>query len=203
MELKHYIGVDVSKATLDIVVCEQGQVIFRTQSENNKKSIAKTVKELRRLPSFSMMQSVFCMEHTGIYCHHLLDYLYSCKTSVWLESATRIKKSQGLTRGKDDQVDAERIAQYAYTFRARMQLWQPTREEIKKLKQLITMRDRLVNGLTQLTTPIQENQDFLDKELVKLEKRVFKSTLQAMKKDLKEIERLIDEVIDTDPQLKQ
>ena len=203
MDLKHFIGVDVSKATLDLVVCEQDNVVYQTQLENTKKSIAKVIKALRKLDGFSMNQSVFCMEHTGIYCHHLLDYLHQCKANIWLESATRIKKSQGLTRGKDDSLDAARISNYAFTHRNRLQLWHPGRNEIIKLKQLITMRDRLKNCLKRIQTPMEENKLFLDKEAIKLEKSLFKDSVKALKKDLKSIEYCIDELIDQDPRLKQ
>lgn len=203
MELTHYIGVDISKNTLDFAVCKQGEIILQLQEENNKKGISKVVKQLRNLPGFAMTQSVFCMEHTGIYNYHLQEYLQACKSHVWLETALRIKQSQGMLRGKNDQVDAVRIAEYAYTFREKIRLWKPVGDTIKQLKLLITMRERLVNGITQLTTPLEENRNFMDKDLAKMERKAFKNTISAMKKDLKQVEKSIDEIIDQDPDLKK
>src|SRR4029079_19682638 len=79
MELKHYVGIDVSKATLDFAVCKEGNIILQLQCENNKKGIFKAVKQFRQLDGFSMTTTVFCMEYTGIYSNHLLEYLLSCK----------------------------------------------------------------------------------------------------------------------------
>src|SRR5690606_558776 len=128
MEIKHYVGVDVSKNTLDFAVVQEGNVIGQYQCENSKKSIGQLVKQLRNLPGFAMTTSLFCMEYTGIYNNVLLDYLLSCKSLIWLESAVQIKQSQGITRGKSDVIDAVRIAEYAFVFKAKMRLWTPVRD---------------------------------------------------------------------------
>lgn len=198
MELNHYVGIDVSKLTLDFSVCENGTIIFRISTENNKKGISKAVKQFRLLKDFSMKHSVFCMEHTGIYNYHLLDYLQSSKSLIWLESAMRIKKSQGLTRGKDDKMDADRIAKYCHTYRKKMQLWQPPREEIRNLKHLLTIRERLVKGIKQLATPKEENALFINQKMSKLEKKIVQRSLKAMEKDLEAVEELIQQQIDKD-----
>ena len=44
-----------------------------------------------------------------------------------LENATRIKFSDGLARGKDDKVDAYRIAKYAYRYAENLPTYQPKR----------------------------------------------------------------------------
>lgn len=203
MELKYYIGVDVSKKKLDMALLVQGKVVAKLECENTKKGIGQAVKSLRKVPGFGMTQSVFCMEHTGIYCQPLLDFLFSCKSKIWLESAMQIKKSQGLSRGKTDQIDAERIALYAYTFKNRMQLWQPPRKEVLRLRHLLTMRDRLVNSMVRITQPLQENEEFMEAGLAKMERAAFKSTIKGMKKDLQAIEDQIQELIDQDDHLKR
>lgn len=203
MELKYYIGVDVSKKKLDMALLVQGKVVAKLQCENTKKGIGQAVKSLRKVPGFGMAHSVFCMEHTGIYCQPLLDFLFSCKSKIWLESAMQIKKSQGLSRGKTDQIDAERIALYAYTFKNRMQLWQPPRKEVLRLRHLLTMRDRLVNSMVRITQPLQENKEFIEAGLAKMERAAFKSTIKGMKKDLQAIEDQIQELIEQDDHLKR
>ena len=203
MEFNHYVGVDISKETLDFALCSQGQIILKLQSENSKNGITQVVKKLRKVEGFTMTASLFCMEHTGVYNYHLQEYLQACKSKIWLESALRIKQSQGMTRGRNDQVDAERIVQYAYTFRERAKLWQPQDDLIKKVKVLITMRDRLQSSIKQLTVPLEENTAFMDKELSRMEKHGFSNTLKALKKDLALAEKTLNETIDSDAQLKE
>ncbi|HEV7423727.1 MAG TPA: IS110 family transposase [Candidatus Paceibacterota bacterium] len=203
MELKHYVGIDVSKSTLDFAVFGNGQIILQLQCENTKKSIVKAAKQLRQLSGFGMTSSVFCMEYTGIYNNHLLDYLLSCKSHVWLESALQIKQSQGIKRGKTDAIDAARIAEYAFTFKSKMRLWNPPREEVKKLRALIIMRDRIVNSIKKLKVPVKENSTFVNKEFALLEAKLMRSSIAAMEKTLVRIEKEITELIKKDPALKQ
>jgi len=49
----------------------------------------------------------------------------------WLENPT----SSGITRGKNDRVDAQRIAEYAMRFADRLRACKPA-EDLKRLKQL-------------------------------------------------------------------
>ena len=203
MELKHYVGIDVSKATLDFAVCSEGKIILQLECENNKKGIVKAVKQLRQIEGFAMTTSVFCMEYTGIYNNHLLDYLLSSKSCIWLESALRIKQSQGRIRGKNDSIDATRIADYAFTHNKKMRLWNPPRKEVKKLRSLITMRDRIVKSMKELKVPVKENSSFVDKEFAQLESTIMKSSIASMEKTIEKIEKEINLLIKQDPALKQ
>jgi transposase len=203
MELKHYVGIDVSKATLDFAVCSEGKIILQLQCENNKKGIVKTVKQLRQIPDFGMTSTVFCMEYTGIYNNLLLDYLLSCKASIWLETALQIKHSQGMKRGKTDAIDAARIAEYSFVHKHKMRLWNPPRKEVKRLRKLITMRGRLVNSVKELKTPVKENIGFVEKDIAQMEASIMKNSIAAMEKAIEKIEMEIHELIRKDPLLKQ
>ena len=203
MEIKHYVGVDVSKNTLDFALIHEGIVMDQFQCENNKKSISQLIKQLRRVAGFSMTTTLFCMEYTGVYNNVLLDYLLACKSPIWLESALQIKQSQGLTRGKSDEIDAVRIAQYAFLFRSKMKLWTPPREELNKLRALIVVRDRVVNGIKELSVRMKENARFVTKEIRQMEAQVMKRSLAALEKTLQDIDEQIKRLIKSDPALKQ
>jgi transposase len=203
MRLKHFVGIDVSKNTLDFYVRNeqnQGQCF---NCENSKKGINGIIKQLRKIPGFKVSETVFCMEHTGVYNNPLLESLYSIKANIWLESAIRIKQSQGMWRGKNDKIDAQRIADYAFIHKQQMKPWEPQRDAVLKLKNLITMRDRLVNGIKQFKQPLKEHVDFQAAAITKLEQKAFKGTVAAMEKDLKAVEKMIKELIDKDNNLKE
>lgn len=203
MELKHYVGIDVSKLTLDFAVCMEGKIILQLQCENNKKGIVKAVKQFRQIEGFAMTTSLFCMEYTGIYNNRLLEYLLSCKSHIWLETALQIKQSQGMKRGKTDSIDAARIAEYAFIHKHKMRLWSPPRKEVKRLRTLITMRDRLVNSLKELKTPMKENTEFLEKDIVQMEALIMKGSIAAMERSIEKAEKEIHELIRKDASLKQ
>ena len=53
----------------------------------------------------------------------LLNYLHTKKADVWLEQASQIKSSMGISREKNDKVDSQRIGLYAYKNREDVKLW--------------------------------------------------------------------------------
>src|SRR5690606_34862387 len=55
----------------------------------------------------------FCFEHTGNYGLLLSSILQSQGFTYTAVPAMEVKKSMGITRGKTDQVDARRLAEYA------------------------------------------------------------------------------------------
>ena len=203
MQITHYVGIDVSKDTLDYSVCYQGQIINRGQVFNSLKGAGRLLSNLRKIEGLALSATVFCMEFTGVYNNILLEKLVAAKCKICLEPAMRIKKSQGMARGKNDKVDADRIADYAYTYREKLRLYIPEKEELKKLKQLIAMRERLVDTRVRLKVPIKENKAFLDKALAKMEERAFKASIKAIEADLEAIEQMIEEHIDSHSEIRQ
>jgi transposase len=201
MNYKHYIGIDVSKLWLDFTVVKQSQIMFQMQAENSLKGIQTFIKKLKMEKGFEWEHALFCMEHTGIYNNHLLDFFTKKKANVCLESGMQIKQSSGLQRGKNDKVDAERIAMYAYKNRDELKLWKPKREILKQLKHLTTLRARLINVSKQLKTPLKEITGYVEKKIHKHSGQLCKQTIKAVEKDLKNINNQIQQIINADPVL--
>ena len=104
-----FIGIDVSKETLDFALIVQNTVQFHLQVTNDKLGIEQFIKQVRKQnKEFSFVNSLFCMEHTGIYNNPLLNYLHQKQANIWLEQATQIKASMGVSREKKDVDDQSR-----------------------------------------------------------------------------------------------
>jgi transposase len=202
MNYNFFIGIDVSKKTLDFAVFKDKDLLFKWTGENDEPGIKKFWAQLKLQQGFGVNEAVFCMEHTGIYNQHLLSFLYSKKAFVCLEAAVHIKLSSGLQRGKTDQVDAIRIAQYAYKNRTELRLWQPKREVIQQLKHLLALRSRLINARKQLTVAINEIIGF-DKSRASECKKLCKASLKSLEEDIKHVELKMDQVIASDEELKR
>lgn len=98
-----FIGIDISKATLDFAVVVANKLLFHFQSTNDKAGIGAFIKHLKtQCPNATFNNSLYCMEHTGIYNNHLLNFLHSKQAKVWLEHPIHIKESSGMIRGKND-----------------------------------------------------------------------------------------------------
>jgi transposase len=116
MDFYYFVGIDVAKDTLDwAVYTQQHGIVLSTHTANSLKGIKDALTQFKALSGWKSAQSIFCMEHTGIYNAHLLEALYDSKCPIWLESSLQIKQAGGMQRGKTDKVDAQRIAQYART----------------------------------------------------------------------------------------
>lgn len=203
MTIRYFIGVDVSKATLDWAVFDGKTTVLQIQSTNSPAAIGATVKLIKALPGFIGAESVCCLEHTGIYCAHLLSSLYKLKLPIWLESSLQIKKAGGLQRGKSDTIDAVRIAEYAFRFRDKLCLWQPPRPVLQKLAALSALRQRLLRVRQQLQQPIQEQQSFVEKSLQKQLTKNCLASLKAINADLANAEKQINTLIQSDERLKE
>lgn len=194
MEYNYYVGCDVSKNELDFAIYKGNAFAFHREIENNSKAIDAFFQELKQLPDFDLTSTVVCMEHTGIYNNPLLEYLHKKQANICLESALQIKNSQGNLRGKNDKIDAIRIAEYAYTFRAKIKLWKPKREVIQQLARFSSDRTRLITAQKMLQTPLNESKVFSSSKLHKASFKLFSNTLKSIKKDLEKIDVAIKEV---------
>ena len=135
------------------------------------------------------------------YNAHILDQLVAHQLPTWLESSLHIKQAGGLHRGKSDSLDAQRIAEYAYSFQDRMRLWQPPRQLLQELVILSALRQRLLLVWQQLQVPVNEQAAFVSTRLQKQLTRHCQASLKAINADLEQVNRQMDELIHQDQQL--
>lgn len=203
METVYFLGIDISKKTFQAALTLDGVAMFEMEVENSPKQIKEYFQELKRKFSFSFSQLMVCLEHTGIYTYPVLDYLFRAEIKVCLEPALQIKQSQGMKRGKNDQIDARRIAQYAYKNRNELRLWRPQRETIQRLKALLVLRERLIKTKVQIETPINETKEFIEESIRKAIAKNCKHTITALKKDILQVENEIQLLVKGDIQIKE
>ncbi|WP_017729711.1 IS110 family RNA-guided transposase [Nafulsella turpanensis] len=202
MKFSFFIGVDISKKTLDFAARDLNQLLFHLKVENSASGL-KEFKAECRTREIDLQQSLICCEHTGIYSQCLLSLISKEAGAIWLESSLRIKRSIGLQRGKNDKVDAIRISEYALRFVDKALLWQPEREVLLELRQLVSLRKRLLKAKNALKVPLGEIEGFQNKKLVKELERLNKKPVEELKKQISEIEKKIRGLIKQDETLSQ
>jgi transposase len=202
MEINLFIGIDVSKKKLNYALVENAVIKIDYESVNSIRGIEGFIKEVNKQKGFDLTRAVFCMEYTGIYNNLLLAYLTEIKANIWLENPIHIKRTLGLVRGKNDEVDARRIALFAYRNSDKMKLWEPERKIIKMVKALSVVRRRIVKAKESLQVPLAELKGFIDKESIKNLKQACRASLTSLKNDLKKIDDKIIELIKSDEQLR-
>ena len=197
---EHYIGVDVSKNSLDIYALKGQEKLFYLRVSNDEKGFKVFAKECKK-HGIIPKKTLLCLENTGVYGYLLALWAVKNAYNVWVENAISIKRSLGLVRGKNDKVDAHRIALYAFRFEDKCKLWQPPRKAILVLKQLLTARKRLITAKQRLQTPLKEVVSFLSKKEQKEIEKSCKPALEGIKKSIKKIDEKIDEHIKKDTKI--
>lgn len=137
---ENFVGVDVSKKTLDVALYSQP---FSKENHlvvsNNKTGFVEFVKWLKK-KKISSKNMFLCMEHTGVYTYNFQDFLEKKEISYCLENALQIKRSMGIVRGKSDKIDAYRIAEYAYEKQHKLKETKRPSTILRKLQPLLTER---------------------------------------------------------------
>jgi transposase len=160
--VKYFVGIDVSKATFNYCLIYGGGKVINGKVSNNVESIQEFVSRIRKIEGFKLGYAIFGMEATGVYGLVLANTLAKMKAKVIVEPALRIRNSLGLMRGKNDKLDAARIARYLIKNLQELRLWLPRRKVIEGLSSLSTLRERMVKVRTIMSTPLNEDDGFID-----------------------------------------
>ena len=96
------------------------------------------------------------MEQTGSYNRYLEKVLLKRKAKIWQESPLQIVRTMGIQRGKDDKIDAYRIARYAFLHHCNFMPWEPAREIMVRLKYLNRLRSGLISCATTKMVSIKD-----------------------------------------------
>lgn len=201
MELNLFMGCDISQEKFNYCLRNSSGTLLEGCVENAAKPIKTWLNHLRKVHALKTEQILFCMEHTGVYASILLREL-ACRSSIiWLESAMNIKLSLGLQRGKNDRVDAQRIAEYAMRFKDKLRPWQPRREVLIKLQLLNRMRARLVKAKADLSKFNETAKRFLTKEESQLIIQGTKKSISTLIDEIQKADKQIEKLIQSDEQL--
>lgn len=149
---KFTLGVDVSKHTLDISCAELQQHIRINNSSEGFSHFLKWCRQLK----IDLADCFLVLEYTGGYEYKLLQFC-EAKAIVYARiPGLAIKNSMGITRGKNDRVDALRIAQYGEEKHKSLQASKPLNAAIIRLKELLSYRKRLIRENAGYKTSLAE-----------------------------------------------
>src|SRR6185436_18576095 len=112
-------------------------------------------------------------------------------------------KSLGLVRGKNDQIDAQRIVKY---LTVHMQDLKPTllpRTQIRHLQALVAQRKRLMDIKNKLVVPAKELDLLGDKTIIAQVMKSTKSAVKCIETQIKIVEKQIDTLIANDQLMQQ
>ena len=184
MNSPNFVGVDVSKATLDIGIHDQSACV---QIANQPGAIRQWLKQL---PTGSYLG----VESTGSYHQTLTRLAIAAGHTVFLLNARDLShyaRSLG-RRAKTDRLDAQLIARYLANEHTNLHPYRLPTEIQAQLDALVQRRHTVVVSATML------RQSFTHLTQVP---REFQTTLQSMEKLIAALDRRMQEVVERDPVL--
>lgn len=183
----YFIGVDVSKKKLDFCVMFENKVLREDVIANHPSAVTALIHQLEDEFGISNAQMLVCAEHTGQYTYPLVCACEAVECKLWLEHPSNIKYSSGVQRGKNDKIDAKRIAIYAARFEDKVRLYERPDQEIERLKQLEAERSLYVADLAKYKAQMKDQKEYMPES-------IYKEKAKRLKKLMKNLQEVIDSI---------
>lgn len=188
------LGVDVSKLTLDVHCIETNSHLKISNGTEGFKMLQKCCKE----QGINLKHSLIAMEYTGGYEYKLMQFCQTKGIRYCRIPGLAIKNSLGIVRGKNDKVDAKRIAQYATEKRSSLPLQNPINPSIVRLRHLLSFRKRLVRESAGYKATLQERKEMYSLKNTDILVRMMIKKIKANEVLIKKLETEMVSLIQAD-----
>ena len=199
---KFIIGIDVSKEKLDVCFTQTGSTILdEAIVENSTQAIKTSLNKFLKKNKTANEDVLICAEYTGQYTYPLSSVCNELSIDLWLENPAQIKYSSGVHRGKNDKLDARKIAEYADRHMDKAQLFTLPDKAIVSLKQLISERDMYVSDKAKYQGQLTDQKRFMDKDDYKRKEKRLKNLILELSEAIDQIDEQIKKLIDDNENL--
>ena len=201
-ERKNYLGIDVSKQWFDVsllVVLNHVKQPILTDRFDNTITGMKDFKAWLKSKAVSYDEnSLLVIENTGVYHRLIWRFCSTNNFQLHIGNAAHIKWSLGITRGKNDVIDSQRLCLYCYKQQDELKLTPSLNPAFMRLKDLMTSRSRLVAQLNSAKNYIKEIQCTNDKVLLTMLDKSHKAAIDGIKKSIIQVELMIEQIVQQD-----
>lgn len=198
-ERKNYLGIDVSKLWFDVsvmAVVDHAKQPLATERFDNTAPGMQAFKKWLKLQQVTYDQnSLLVIENTGVYHRLIWRFCSTHNLRLHIGNAAHIKWSLGITRGKNDVIDSQRLCVYCCKQADELKTTPALDPVFMKLKDLMSSRSRLVAQLHSTKNYIKEIQCTGDKTLLTMLDKAHKAALEGIKKSIVQIEGMIIQII--------
>lgn len=199
--MTHYIGIDVSKAKLDVAWLKDADKLkVKTKVfKNNKDDFDHFINWLKTNVSDDLSDIHVTLEATGVYHENVAYFLHDKGIAISIVNPAYVRSyadSLG-SRNKTDKKDSILLARYAHS--AKPELWTPPPVEARQLKSLLTRLDALQQDL-QRELNRKEKADATD--TAPIVKQSIETMINALEVAIAKLNDDIDDHVDKHPKLK-
>jgi transposase len=200
MKFKEIIGIDVSKPFIDAFIHTAKK---HKRFKNNKKGFKEMLHWTEKYVTHKKTEVLYAFEHTGFYSLPLSIFLTEKDISYILIPGLELKRSLGISRGKDDQIDAKFIALYAYRRRDEIKPYKLPSKNLLELRRLLSLREKLVKQRTGYKSANTEIKQILTKKENILYFKVHADMIKSLTKQIKLVEKQLLSIVKEDKELKK
>jgi transposase len=194
------IGIDVSKATLDVALRNEAGLVKEQRVKNTGAGLKALLRKWCK-QQLCEADTLVCLEPTGHYSHGVIKALLELGHRTWLAHATDIRLSIGMQRGKNDKVDARRIAEYAMRFHDKARLLDSSHLQFTELKNLLALRERLVKERAKDRAQLKDNVKYMHGATRALVKNELERQVKALEHSIAKLEKAIEDMLEKDEDL--
>lgn len=199
MKFNLFIGIDVSKSTLDVYLrtfaCHS---VFPNNTEGFIQMIEWIMEKAGKICHSEL---VFGFEHTGLYSENLILFLDQNGFAFTVIPGLELKRSLGIRRGKSDKADARDISEYIYEKREKLQLYKLPSQTLEKLKKLSSLRERMVSERSAYKARLGEYVEQFPESGFEVYIQSQQKMINCLNEEIETIEKEIEDLIMEDDNL--
>jgi len=204
-KFKLFIGIDVSKATLDVAFTLDGNKanMSHLKISNNEEGFEQMICWISKQLSVDQSDWLFGLEHTGVYIIRLCEFLEKEGFDYLIESALRLKQSLGIKRAKSDKTDAKDIAEYIYLRREKLTMSKLPDSNLMELQALYAQRRLFVKHKVSLNNSTKERSHFVGAQYAQTLLEDSAQVIEIIEQKIKKTESRMKQIIQNDATLKE
>ena len=180
----NYVGIDISKLTFDVAICNSESKYKYFKFANNHEGF------IMFLELLNASESICVMEASGPYYLKLATFLSASGIDVCVINPLIIRRfsQMRMSRAKTDKKDAMLIAEYGKT--ETPSLWQPEENYVLELKQMQAYLDQLNKNRTGFI--VQKEAFSQNPVKSETQKKSINSVLEIIEQEIKQIEKTME-----------
>ena len=175
--------------------------VWEYETPNTVASIKKAVQKGMRERGVTLNDVIVCAEFTGRYIYPLVCACDELRLFLWMEDPTRIKNSFGIARGKDDKIDARRIAEYADRFSDKAVAYGMPDRTLASIKSKLADRDMLLEDRKRYETQLHDQKGFMDPKDYAQKSRLWNAVIKTLNKQLALLDEQLAELVASDEKI--
>ena len=198
---KIHVGIDISKEKCNLCFRSGLEIVREEECSNDVKALKKAFKAALKVLGASVDEVLVCAEYTGRYIYPLTVASQELGIFLWMDDPTRIKNSMGLTRGKNDAIDAARIAEYAFRYSDKAVRYAIPDAAMVSMKNLLADREFLLVDKKRYQSQLTDQKKYMAPGDFKHKNNRWKKVIKSIDEQIAAIDAEIESLIAADPVL--